>query len=143
MVIAWGLDLFPVETQRGGFSAEPSPEQTQGITKRQTDKGISYMSGGVGTEEREQMKKLAEAYNFGLSFAGKSRQYLSDIKLTILDADGNEIVDTIADGPWFYIQLPPGSYHVKAMFKDKTREVKNLRIPKAGRVLRTLFWDVD
>jgi hypothetical protein len=142
-MIAWGLDFFPLGTQRGGFPAEPSPEQTQGITRGQTEKGILYMSGGVGTEERAQMKKLTEAYNLGLSFAGKSRQYLTDIKLVILDANGNEIIGTIADGPWFYIQLPPGSYNVNAMFKDKTHEVKNLRIPRAGRVLRTLIWDVD
>ena len=141
LAVALGLLFFGMEPR--GFPAQPSREQGQGITKGQTEKGIPYMSGGVGSEEREQIREWAKEYNLGLVFAGKSRQYLSDVNVSILDDKGTEIVSAVSNGPWFYAQLPPGNYNVRAAYRGKVQEAKNIRLAKDGSVRRTLFWDVD
>jgi hypothetical protein len=141
--LAMALGLFSFWIQPRVFPAQPSPGQAQGITKGQTEKGIPYMSGGVGSEEREQMTEQAGAYNLGLAFAGKSRQFLSDVNVAILDDKGNEIVRAISYGPWFFVKLPPGNYNVRATYGGKVQEVKNIRLAKAGSARRTLIWDVE
>ena len=141
--LAIALGLFSFGIQPRGLPAQPSPEQAQGITKAQTEKGIPYMSGGVGSEEREQIRVWAKEYNLGLAFAGKSRQYLSDVNVAILDDKGNEIISAVSNGPWFYAQLPPGNYNVRTTYRGKVQEVKNIRLAKTGSVRRTIFWDVE
>jgi hypothetical protein len=112
------------------------------ITEGKTPQGFPYLSGGVSTDEREAMEKQGKGYNVKLSFAEKRGPYLSDVKLVIAGAKATEIISTITNGPWFYIQLPPGSYAVKATFNDKTREIKRLEVPKDGTVQQTLTWDL-
>ena len=137
------LGLFFLGMQARGFAAQASPEQAQGVTKGQTEKGIPYMSGGVGSEEREQVKEWAKEYNLGLAFAGKSRQYLSDVNVALLDDKGNEILSAISNGPWFFVQLPPGNYTVRATYRGKVEEVKSIRVAKTGSMRRTLIWDLE
>jgi hypothetical protein len=137
-----GLILYFPVVERASAAQAP-PEQAQGIAKAQTEKGISYLSGGVSSEEREQIKQWAKDYNLGLTFAGKSRQYLSDVSVVVLDEKGNEVVSAVSNGPWFYVQLPPGSYQVKVSYKGQVQTAKNIRLAKAASVRRTFVWDVE
>jgi len=136
LLSGWGV--------REAVSAEAAPQEAVGITviQEKTKQGYPYISGGVGTEERELIEKLAKAYNLKLSFADKTGPYLSDVKLVIEEEKGREIVNTTTNGPWFYIQLPEGTYNVKANFKGKTREMTALRLQKDKPIRRTLLWDV-
>jgi uncharacterized membrane protein YvbJ len=101
------------------------------------------MSGGIGVEERNQMRQAAKSYNLGLSFAGKSRSYLTDVSVVINDDKGQQVLSSANTGPWFYVQLPPGKYTVKATYNGKVREVKNLRLKKDSGVRQTVYWDID
>jgi hypothetical protein len=40
------------------------------------------------------------------------------------------------------MQLPAGTYTVKATLGGVTREIKNLTVPKDKAVQRTLIWDL-
>ena len=101
------------------------------------------MSGGFGVEERNEMRRVAKAYNLGLSFAGKSRSYLTDVNIVISDDKGQQVLSASNTGPWFYVQLPPGTYTVKAAYNGKVREVKNLRLKIDSSVRQTVYWDID
>jgi hypothetical protein len=46
------------------------------------------------------------------------------------------------DGPWFYIQLPPGAYDVTATFNGQARYTKNLRVAKDKLTKHTFVWDL-
>lgn len=101
------------------------------------------MSGGIGIEQQEAMRKQAAAYNVKLVFALKSREYVADVKVSIADKNGNEILNTISEGPWLYVQLPPGVYTIKCSFRGDTKEIRELRVPKSGQLTRTLLWDPE
>jgi hypothetical protein len=112
------------------------------ITEGKTPQGYPYIYGGVSSGEREIMEERGKSYNVKLSFADKRGPYLAGITLVIEGAKGTEIVNITTDGPWFYIQLPPGTYTVKATFGAKTNELKPFRVAKDKKTQQTLTWDV-
>jgi hypothetical protein len=107
-----------------------------------TERGFPYMSGGVGSGEREQMSKQSDQYNLKLVFAEDVGVYLADIRVLIRDQSGKELVNTVSGGPWFFLQLPPGRYDIEASFNGKTKRIHNLQVSQGQRVARTLHWDV-
>lgn len=76
--------------------------------------GVSYMSGGIGLDEREALEMMGRNYNLKLVFAVRQGNYLSDVKVLITGTGGNIALEAVSDGPWFYAQLPPGTYRVSA-----------------------------
>jgi hypothetical protein len=113
------------------------------ITEGKTSQGFPYLFGGVGTNEREAMEEIAKGYNVKLVFAEKRGAFISGVKVVIASAKGAEIASLKTEGPWFYIQLPPGDYAVKATFKGETKQIKNLRVPKDKMIRQGLIWDLD
>ena len=111
-----------------------------GIVTGKTDQGYPYMSGGVGIGERNQMSTGAQGYDLKLSFADRTGKYLSDVKLTIADPRGDQIISTTTAGPWFYINLPSGKYDVKASYDNRVEEIKNLDVSQGQRITRLLHW---
>jgi hypothetical protein len=93
------------------------------------------MSGGVGADERDQMKSQANRYDLQLSFADHSGQYLSDVRVAIEDEHGKEIVNTITAGPWFYIDLPAGKMGLRRPSTSTQRRLRICKYPKATRRL--------
>ena len=76
--------------------------------------GISYVSGGIGTESIDRLNLLAADFNLKLVFALKSGGYLSDVRVVIADGKGNTLVDATSEGPWFLTKLPMGAYGITA-----------------------------
>jgi hypothetical protein len=144
---ALGLFLF--------FSMEPTrcgvpPIHAQGarllpaiiITEGETTQGYPYLFGGVSSNEREVMEARAKDYNLRLVFAAKSGAYVSGVMVVLATANGAEIISVATTGPWFYIQLPPGNYSVKASIGGDTKQIKNLRLVKDRSLQQILTWDL-
>lgn len=90
------------------------------------------LSGGVGLESRDEMKRVYEDYNLHLGFAEKEGAFLSGVDVTLHDRKGDVVWSGPTEGPFLYAKLPPGRYTVTANFSGKpikrTVEVKE----KAG-----------
>lgn len=142
VAVLFGLSVLAWVLTKPIF-ADSSAENPPGIVKSATERGFPYMSGGIGIDEREVMQSWGGAYNLKLSFAETSGTYLSDVKLLIEDEKGREMIRTTTNGPWFYVQLPPGTYTVKATFEDETKQIKNLHLAEGDRATRLLHWDLD
>ena len=112
------------------------------IVEGKTAQGFPYLSGGAGSDEREAMEERGKSYNVKLVFAEKTGGYLSNVKLVIGDTKGGEIISINTNGPWFFIQVPPGSYSVVATFVAETKQIKDLQVLKDQMVTRTLIWDL-
>lgn len=109
-----------------GFAADVPA----GIQPKQSDSGIAYVSGGIGQDEREALTAQAAGYNLKLVFADKSGgHYLSDIKVSIKGAKGADVLEAVADGPWFFAKLPPGSYRVSAAVGEQ-RQTRAVTVGK-------------
>jgi hypothetical protein len=93
--------------------------------KEETYQGISFISGGIGLEEREALASMYKQYNLKLMFAAKGGEYLADIKVDILDSRGKKVLVAVANGPWFFTNLPAGKYTVitSMMGKEKRNKV--------------------
>lgn len=76
--------------------------------------GIPYMSGGIGLGERQEMESMAHNYNLKLLFAVQQGKYLSNVDVVITGSAGNIVLEAVSEGPWFYAQLPAGTYTVSA-----------------------------
>lgn len=100
---------------------------------------ITYQSGGTSLDAREQLNTESKNYNLKLVFAGKSGEYLSDVKVLILDKNGRKVLDAISNGPWFFCKLPPGKYTITVtMVGNEKRSMAN--IAKGQTTLR-FYWD--
>ena len=38
---------------------------------------------------------------------------MTGVKVSVVDAKENAVVDTVSDGPWLLAQVPPGQYKVR------------------------------
>jgi hypothetical protein len=123
----------------GAAVAQPSDNIV--ITEGKSPQGYPFMHGGIGSAEREQMEGKGKVYNLKLSFADRRGPYLAGVQLVIEGEKRAEIVNLTTSGPLFYIQLPPGSYTVKATFGAKTHEIKALKIVKDRQARHTFVWD--
>ena len=103
--------------------------------------GIPYVSGGVGVDEREAFAAMGKDYSLKLMFAIKGGEYLSDVKVEISDSIGKKVLEAVADGPWFFTNLPPGKYKVNVTMMGKTQQnVVNIGKDKKQTTLR-FYWN--
>jgi hypothetical protein len=84
------------------------------LPQARTENGVTYINGGVGRDEATAMKAQAKHYPLSLMFsAGKQNEFLADVKVTIKDQAGKEILETAA-GPILLVNVPAGTYAVAA-----------------------------
>jgi hypothetical protein len=93
--------------------AEYAPIQAQ------TQGDVSFVSGGVGIDERAELQAIQANYNLSLLFSEQGGDYLSDVKVHIADASGNVFLDTVSTGPKLYAKLPSGRYIVTVDVEGK------------------------
>ena len=85
-------------------------------------RGVRYTSGGVGESERAELNALSGQFNLRLLFAMQgSGDYLADTKVIIADKRGETVLSAASNGPWFYAELPPGTYTVEVSTPDQTQ----------------------
>ena len=106
----------------------------------QNDRGIRYMSGGVGEGERAELNALSPQFNLRLLFAMQgSGDYLADIRVSILNARGETVLSAESRGPWFFAQLLPGAYTVNVDAMGQTQE-QTTHISDARQTHLNFYW---
>jgi hypothetical protein len=87
----------------------------ESMIKPQTQGEVTFISGGVGGDERNAMQAIRGDYNLSLLFFVQgSGEYLSDVKVSITDSKGNTFLETVSDGPMLLASLKSGRYTVTA-----------------------------
>ena len=99
--------------------------------------GIRYFSAGVGLEERQ-----AEYPPFSLKLilVAGPKAYLSKVGVTITNDSGTVRVDIPGDdvdGPWLFVDLPDGTYHIEAVSRGDQVEQGGVRV--SGGKMRTVY----
>lgn len=76
---------------------------------------VTYLCGGIGTDEAAHMKQEAKGYDLMLTFAARNGAYLADVNVDIADAKGNSVLQATCDAPIMLVDLPKsGNYRVSA-----------------------------
>jgi hypothetical protein len=111
----------------------------------QTAGGIRYVSGGIGESERTELNALSSQFNLHLLFATQgSGEYLSAVRVNILDAHNGPVLTAESKGPWFYAQLPPGDYSLEVTptgrrGQDETQR-KTVHLDGSGQARFDFYW---
>jgi len=86
---------------------------------------VSFLSGGVGSDQATALKDEMHKYPLVLEFAGKAQQgneYLADVPVHITDMKGATVLKTTSRGPFMLASLPNGRYKITATYDGKTQE---------------------
>ena len=126
----------------GGANTPQSMERSSEI---QNTDGIRYVSGGIGKSERDELAALANQFNLHLMFAQQgSGEYLSAVRVNILDARSQMVLSAESKGPLFFVELKPGNYSVEVI---PTGEVghgqaqrKTTNIGSSGQSKLDFYW---
>lgn len=104
--------------------------------------GIPVVTGGVGSDERVEMKMALPDYNLKVvAAARRSGEYLADVALEVRDVAGKRVFGTTLEGPWLLARLPPGTYEVRLTYQDKA-QTRTVGVPAQGKREAYFYWDV-
>lgn len=110
------------------------------LPQTKTDNGIAYMSGGVGKPEAAAMKEEARHYPLSMIFSGaKDNEYLANVKVSIKNQAGKEMLSAVSDGPIMLVKLPAGKYKVAAEAHGKTLH-RTVQVPARGDRQVSFHW---
>ena len=99
--------------------------QTHNLAEGRTGQDRRFITGGVGLEESEPMKAMANNFSLTVVLAATSGAYLADTHVKIMDARGNQVLELQMNSPYLLVQLDPGRYDIEANYKGM---VQNRRI---------------
>ena len=117
--------------------------QSKAPLPREQHKGaVTWISGGVGKDERDAMRQVASRYNVRLVMAvarKPSAAFLGDVPVKISDGKGHAVLYIKTDGPLLFLKLPAGRYTVTAEVAGHVLN-KSLRAKKGGSLDISLIW---
>jgi hypothetical protein len=108
--------------------------------EHRTDGGIPYATGGIGSDELDDLTAHSAAYDLKLVFAIKdSRAFLADVSVRISEETGREILAVDHAGPLFFTQLPTGTYRVEGMLGGMS-VAQTVKVAEHGRTRIAFYW---
>src|SRR4051812_32261932 len=100
----------------GGMLALAAPQvPAQAAAAHKTASEIAYVTGGIGTDERQALNQMEKDFNLKLLFTEPDGHFISDTSVAIMNASGKRVLSEPA-GPVFLAKLPPGTYTVESTF---------------------------
>lgn len=123
-------------------SARLASAMPEGLPAVQHSGAVSYLSGGVGSDQSGAIKDEMRNYPLALEFAGKTgagNEYLADIPVQISDAHGNVLLHANSHGPFMLISLPNGRYTVTAIYKGK-QEHREVNVAAGSHAHKVFIW---
>ncbi len=126
-----------------GAALQCPAARAKGDTIVRAPSGVSYVSGGAGTESIDRLRSMEKDFNVKLVFAHDNGVYLADVDVTIVDASNKVLLETVSEGPWLLARLPAGTYQVTASYDGqdgnppghhRLRDAPDRRLPMARRL---------
>jgi hypothetical protein len=111
------------------------------LVRGTTDSGRNFVTGGIGSDEILAINQERARYPLAvLTAATGSGAYLSDVHIRITDRQQAAVLETVMDGPWLLVDLPPGRYTIEAgLGADVKKETLSLGI--GGHQQATFYFD--
>lgn len=125
--------------------SRPAGDLSSTPVQSKTQNDVTYMCGGIGSDESNYMKKTAARdFDLMLTFAAQSGNYVADVDVTIRDARGNQILAIKCDGPILLVDFPrAGTYRIHADVAGHAIN-KSVQIMPASRTRAMVFsWPRD
>ena len=97
--------------------------------------GVTYVTGGAGTEAVDRLRAMEKDFNLKLVFALKNGEYLADVDVSVVDAANHVVLNTSSEGPLLLAKLPAGNYQVNANYRGS---VERRAVAVGATTLRTI-----
>jgi len=99
-----------------------APVMAQSMPPMQTYGSIEYVSGGIGKDEVDALKRAEAGFPLTLEFAASAEKptadatepFVANADVNIQDSSGREVLNVRTDGPLLLLKLPSGRYTVDA-----------------------------
>ncbi len=114
-------------------STRPPPDRAGNVT---------YLSGGVGSDQSTEIKQQMSKYPLVLEFAGRTssgNDYLADIPVRIADVHGHAVLSTVANGPFLLASLPDGRYSVTATYNGQAQR-RSVDVHASSHLREVFLW---
>lgn len=95
----------------GGTAAGPAVQRAGDVT---------YIAGGIGETEQEQLAAREKEFNLKLVFSLVQGNYVADVNVVVSGPKGGKAVEHFVRGPIFMAKLPAGQYTVASTYEGKT-----------------------
>lgn len=102
---------------------------------------ISYINGGVGDEELAQFKAQIGLYNLQVMLSTPKGEYISDVRLRVLDQTGAAVLDIADAGPYLYASLPAGSYTLETSAPGTEPKQEKFTVASKGAVRKHIVYN--
>jgi hypothetical protein len=100
---------------------------------------VTYVSGGVGFDEADAMKRAEANYPLTMKFVAHRNQrdeLLTNVAVTIKDNNERIMLQTMSDGPYLYARIPDGTYVITAVIKGSPKlHIVNVAAQKTEHVV--------
>ncbi len=93
---------------------------------------IKFITGGIGDEELAQLKMVEGEYNVRVLLTAQQGEYVSDVIVRLLAADGTVVVTSNNAGPYFYALVPAGKYTLEATSRAGGIKKAAVNVPAKG-----------
>ncbi len=86
-----------------------------GAETRLAKNGIQYMTGGIGEEDKFDMRPHAKKFTLNLLFShGSAGEYITDTNVNIYNEQSELVFRIKGAKPMLYVNLPAGTYTILA-----------------------------
>lgn len=138
----WNRRWLPALIAGAVIGLGPAARADDGLPPLQTQDGIEWMSGGVGQDEVQAMKREAPHWPLALSFAQTEPNqavYTADVDVNIQNAAHYEVLKAHSNGPFMLVRLKPGRYTLEATLDGRTVR-RSFTITAQAPAQLTLLW---
>lgn len=102
----------------GLLGGTPLAAQAQAVDRVQEQNGITFVSGGIGADSRDNLAAREKSYNFKLvTTLDGSGSFISGALVVLSTAKGEKRVEHVTEGPIMLAGLPAGAYVLTASFR--------------------------
>ncbi len=80
--------------------------------------GLRYITGGIGEDSAAALRALRGDYPVAITFGlrdGGRNQFTAGVTVMLEDTAGRHLLSVVTEGPYLYVDLPPGDYLLKAV----------------------------
>lgn len=109
----------------------------------QSAQGVQYVTGGFGSDAAAAFKDAKARYPLALTFAATgddgSTPYVAEVRVEIADEQGKTVLSLPSVGPFLLVDVPPGSYTVRATYEGKT-QTQQMKVAGPGSADARIAW---
>jgi len=90
------------------------------IPAAQISGDVTYITGGIGDEERQALQNVKTDYNLYITNSSPDGAFSGNSQIIITNSSGTKVLEATS-GPIFYAKLPAGTYTVTSQMREQTK----------------------